>query len=42
LITDEQLGREVEKTVKRVQEAAEGVREQNPVTALGILLGLIF
>ena len=42
LITDDQLGLEVEKTMKKVQEAAEGVREQNPVTALGILLGLIF
>jgi phospholipid/cholesterol/gamma-HCH transport system substrate-binding protein len=42
LIADEELGHEVEKTVKRVQEAAEGVREQNPVTALGILLGLVF
>jgi phospholipid/cholesterol/gamma-HCH transport system substrate-binding protein len=42
LITDDKLGLEVEKTMKKVQEAAEGVREQNPVTALGILLGLIF
>ncbi len=42
LITDDELGREVEKTMKKVQKAAEGVQEQSPITALGILLGLIF
>ncbi len=42
LITDDELGREVEKTIKKVQKAAEGVEEQSPITALGILLGLIF
>jgi len=42
LITDDELGQEVEKTMKKVQKAAEGVEEQSPITALGILLGLIF
>jgi phospholipid/cholesterol/gamma-HCH transport system substrate-binding protein len=42
LITDDELGQEVEKTIKKVQKAAEGVQEQSPITALGILLGLIF
>ncbi|NIS60396.1 MAG: MCE family protein [Proteobacteria bacterium] len=42
LITDEELGRDVENTIRKVEKAAEGAREQQPVTALGILLGLIF
>jgi phospholipid/cholesterol/gamma-HCH transport system substrate-binding protein len=42
LITDDELGKEVEKTIKKVKKAAEGVQEQSPITALGILLGLIF
>ena len=42
LITDDELGQEVEKTIKKVKKAAEGVQEQSPITALGILLGLIF
>jgi phospholipid/cholesterol/gamma-HCH transport system substrate-binding protein len=42
LMTDDELAEEVKKTLKKVQKGAEGVQEQTPVTALGILLGLIF
>jgi phospholipid/cholesterol/gamma-HCH transport system substrate-binding protein len=42
LVTDEQFYNEAEKTMKKMQKAAEGVQEQTPITTLGALLGLFF
>jgi phospholipid/cholesterol/gamma-HCH transport system substrate-binding protein len=42
LVTDEQLYREAEKTLKKMQKAAEGVQEQTPITILGAIAGLFF
>ncbi len=42
LLTDEKLAEEAEKTMKKMQKAAEGVQEQTPITTLGALLGLFF
>jgi phospholipid/cholesterol/gamma-HCH transport system substrate-binding protein len=42
LMTDDELAEEMKKTLKKVQKGAEGVQEQTPVTALGVILGLIF
>lgn len=42
LISDEQFYNEAEKTMNKMQKAAEGVQEQTPITTLGALLGLFF
>lgn len=42
LMTDEQFYNEAEKTMNKLQKAAEGVQEQTPITTLGALLGLFF
>jgi phospholipid/cholesterol/gamma-HCH transport system substrate-binding protein len=42
LVTDEQFYNEAEKTMNKMQKAAEGVQEQTPITTLGALLGLFF
>ena len=42
LVTDEEFYNEAEKTMKKMQKAAEGVQEQTPITTLGALLGLFF
>jgi len=42
LMADEQLYTEAEKTMNKLQKAAEGVQEQTPITTLGALLGLFF
>jgi phospholipid/cholesterol/gamma-HCH transport system substrate-binding protein len=42
LISDEQFYNEAEKTMNKLQKAAEGVQEQTPITTLGALLGLFF
>jgi phospholipid/cholesterol/gamma-HCH transport system substrate-binding protein len=42
LVTDEQFYNEAEKTMKKMQKAAEGVQEQTPITTLGAVLGLFF
>jgi phospholipid/cholesterol/gamma-HCH transport system substrate-binding protein len=42
LVTDEQLYREAEKTLRKMQKAAEGVQEQTPITILGAIAGLFF
>ena len=42
LVSDEQLYDEAEKTMNKLQKAAEGVQEQTPITTLGALLGLFF
>ena len=40
LMTDEQFYDEAEKTMNKLQKAAEGVQEQTPITTLGVILGL--
>ncbi len=42
LMTDEEFYNEAEKTMNKLQKAAEGVQEQTPITTLGALLGLFF
>ena len=42
LVSDEQLYDEAEKTMNKLQKAAEGVQEQTPITTLGAILGLFF
>lgn len=42
LMTDEKFYTEAEKTMNKMQKAAEGVQEQTPITTLGALLGLFF
>jgi phospholipid/cholesterol/gamma-HCH transport system substrate-binding protein len=42
LMTDEKFYNEAEKTMNKMQKAAEGVQEQTPITTLGALLGLFF
>ena len=42
LMTDETFYNEAEKTMKKMQKAAEGVQEQTPITTLGAVLGLFF
>jgi len=42
LVTDEKFYNEAEKTMRKMQKAAEGVQEQTPITTLGALLGLFF
>lgn len=42
LVADEQLYTDAEKTMRKMQKAAEGVQEQTPITTLGALLGLFF
>ena len=42
LVSDDQLMKEAEKTLKRVQKAAESIEEQTPITVLGTLIGIFF
>ena len=42
LINDDSLIKETEKTMKKVQKAAEGIQEQTPITVLGTIIGLFF
>jgi phospholipid/cholesterol/gamma-HCH transport system substrate-binding protein len=42
LIADDQVMKEADKTMKKIQRAAEGFEEQTPVTVLGTILGLFF
>ena len=42
LMTDESFYEEAEKTMRKMQKAAEGVQEQTPITTLGALFGLFF
>jgi phospholipid/cholesterol/gamma-HCH transport system substrate-binding protein len=39
LISDDTLAKEAEKTMKKIQKAAEGIEEQTPITVLGTILG---
>jgi hypothetical protein len=34
--------KEAEKTMKKVQKAAEGIEEQTPISVLSIIMGLFF
>jgi hypothetical protein len=36
------LIKEAEKTMKKVQRAAEGIEEQTPITVLGTIIGIFF
>jgi hypothetical protein len=36
------LIKEAEKTMKKVQKAAEGIEEQTPITVLGTIIGIFF
>jgi len=42
LVNDETLYDEAEKTMRKMQKAAEGVQEQTPITILGAIAGLFF
>jgi phospholipid/cholesterol/gamma-HCH transport system substrate-binding protein len=42
LVTDDKLYNEAEKTLRKMQKAAEGVQEQTPITILGAIGGLFF
>jgi len=42
LVNDEKLYNEAEKTLRKMQKAAEGVQEQTPITILGAIAGLFF
>jgi phospholipid/cholesterol/gamma-HCH transport system substrate-binding protein len=42
LVTDDKLYNEAEKTLRKMQKAAEGVQEQTPITILGAIAGLFF
>jgi phospholipid/cholesterol/gamma-HCH transport system substrate-binding protein len=42
LISDEKFYNEAEKTMNKMQKAAEGVQEQTPITTLGAIVGLFF
>jgi len=42
LVSDDKLMKEAEKTMKKVQRAAEGIEEQTPITVLGIIAGFFF
>jgi phospholipid/cholesterol/gamma-HCH transport system substrate-binding protein len=42
LMTDDKFYNEAEKTMKKMQKAAEGVQEQTPITILGAIAGLFF
>ncbi|MCJ7662931.1 MAG: hypothetical protein MUO24_01670, partial [Desulfobacterales bacterium] len=42
LVNDEKLYDEAEKTLRKMQKAAEGVQEQTPITILGAIAGLFF
>ncbi len=41
-LKDGNLVNEAEKTMKKVQQAAEGVEEQTPISILGTIFGLFF
>jgi phospholipid/cholesterol/gamma-HCH transport system substrate-binding protein len=41
-MSDDSLVKEAEKTMKKVQKAAEGIQEQTPITVLGTIIGLFF
>jgi hypothetical protein len=36
------LMKETEKTLKKVQKAAEGIQEQTPISVLGTIFGIFF
>ncbi|MFH1625594.1 MAG: hypothetical protein ABID54_10655 [Pseudomonadota bacterium] len=42
LATDETLYTETKTALKKVNKAAGGIQEQTPITALGVVLGLLF
>jgi phospholipid/cholesterol/gamma-HCH transport system substrate-binding protein len=42
LVNDDKLYNEAEKTMRKMQKAAEGVQEQTPITILGAIAGLFF
>ena len=42
LAKDESLYNETEKTMKKVQKAAEGIQELTPITILGTVFGTFF
>jgi phospholipid/cholesterol/gamma-HCH transport system substrate-binding protein len=42
LVNDDKLYNEAEKTLRKVQKAAEGVQEQTPITILTAIAGLFF
>lgn len=42
LLTDEGLYLQAERTLKKVERAAEGIQEQTPITVLGTAAGMIF
>lgn len=42
LVNDDTLYAEAEKTMRKMQKAAEGVQEQTPITILGAIAGLVF
>jgi phospholipid/cholesterol/gamma-HCH transport system substrate-binding protein len=42
LVNDDALMKETEKTLKKVQKAAEGIQEQTPISVLGTIIGIFF
>jgi phospholipid/cholesterol/gamma-HCH transport system substrate-binding protein len=42
LVSDDKLYNEAEKTLRKMQKAAEGVQEQTPITILSAIAGLFF
>jgi phospholipid/cholesterol/gamma-HCH transport system substrate-binding protein len=42
LMKDDTLATEAEKTMKKVQRAADSVQEQVPITVLGTIFGILF
>jgi phospholipid/cholesterol/gamma-HCH transport system substrate-binding protein len=42
LVSDDQLMKEAEKTMRKIQKAAESIEEQTPITVLGTLIGIFF
>jgi phospholipid/cholesterol/gamma-HCH transport system substrate-binding protein len=42
LLGDDQLIKEAEKTMKKIQKAAESIEEQTPITVLGTIVGIFF
>jgi hypothetical protein len=41
-LKDGKLVGEAQKTMKKIQQAAEGVQEQTPIAILGTIFGLFF
>jgi predicted glycogen debranching enzyme len=40
LVSDDQLMKEAEKTMRKIQKAAESIEEQTPITVLGTIIGI--